>query len=108
MMLSRNTTSLYPKFQFFGKRFVFQGASEAAPRAPENFNTNEKQSDQDAINEVAPQSPSQIMSSAMSRATVVKTRFQKNTKILADLINTDPLLNPNAPSAGTNSANTPT
>jgi len=76
----------FEKQSFRSKRLVFQGADKAPP-SPESFKGPEKQSQQDAINEVAQQSPSQIMSTAMSRATAIKTKYVQNTGILAAIIN---------------------
>ena len=70
---------------FLPNRAIFQGV-DAAPPAPESFKGPEKQSQQDAVNEVAQQSPSQIMSSAMTHAAAVKTKYVANTQILAAII----------------------
>ena len=76
-------------------RFIFEAGNDAAPKASESVTGKEKQSDQDAINEVAAQSPSNIASSATTRAAAIQTRYTKNSQILANLIQTDPLLNAN-------------
>lgn len=74
------------KISFFPKRPIFQGV-DSAPPSPESFKGPEKQSQQDAINEVAPQTPSDIMSSAMGRAGAIQTKYVQNTKVLAAIIN---------------------
>lgn len=75
---------------FKPSRAVFQGVDNAPP-SPENFKNNEKQASQaDAIAEVAQQSPSQIMGGAVTKGGVIQTKYTKNTKILAKIID-DPL-----------------
>ena len=65
------------KFSFLPSRQVFQGVDKAPPSA-ENFKGPEKQSQSDAINEVAPQTPSEIVSNAVSAASA-KSFDQKST-----------------------------
>lgn len=74
------------RISFLPNRAIFQGA-DTAPPSPESFKGPEKQSQQDAVNEVAQQSPSQIMSTAMSHGAAIKTKYVQNTKILAAIIN---------------------
>ena len=78
---------LHPgKISFTPKRIIFQSV-DSAPPSPENFKGPEKQSQQDAVNEVAQQSPSQIMSTAVAHAAAVKTKYVANTTLLANIIN---------------------
>lgn len=74
------------RISFLPSRAVFQGVDQAPP-SPESFKGPEKQSQQDAVNEVAQQSPSQIMSTAMSHGSAIKTKYVANTKALAAIIN---------------------
>lgn len=70
---------------FQPNRAIFQGVDKAPP-SPESFKGPEKQSQQDAVNEVAQQSPSQIMSTAMGQGSAIKTKYVQNTQALAAII----------------------
>jgi hypothetical protein len=72
------------------KRSIHQ-MSEASPKAPENFQNPEKQSEAAQINEVASQSPSQIFSDTISAGGAVKTRYAGSTTLLMALATVDPL-----------------
>ncbi len=72
------------------KRWIHQ-MSEASPKAPENFQNPEKQSEAAQINEVASQSPSQIFSDTISKGGAVKTRYASSTTFLMALATVDPL-----------------
>jgi hypothetical protein len=74
------------RISFLPNRAIFQGVDNAPP-SPENFKGTEKQSQQDAVNEVAAQSPSQIASAAMSRGSAIHTKYVQNTQALAAIIN---------------------
>lgn len=78
------------KFSFLPARIVFQGVDKAPP-SPESFKGPEKQSQSDAINEVAPQTPSEIVSNAVSAASAIKTSYTQGTKSLASLVTNDPI-----------------
>ncbi len=70
---------------FRPSRLIFQDV-DAAPPSPESFKGPEKQSQEDAVNEVARQTPSQIMSTAMSRGSAIKTKYVKSSQALAAVI----------------------
>ncbi|MEI7616748.1 MAG: hypothetical protein WCJ54_08550, partial [Actinomycetota bacterium] len=55
----------------------------------------EKQTDQEAVAEVAQQTPAQIASAGAARVIIIKKKYQQNSQILANLVTNDPLLNPN-------------
>lgn len=74
------------------RRLVFQGGGmDKAPPSPEQFQSPEKQSMEDRLNEVSSQSPSQIFNDTISAGSAIKTRYTQNTTILAGLANDDPL-----------------
>lgn len=73
---------------FLPKRLVYQGVDKAPP-SPESFKGPEKQSQADAINEIAPQTPSEIVSNAVSTASAFKAGYTKGTQTLASLVNND-------------------
>lgn len=71
-------------------RLVFQGVDKA-PRSPENFKGPEQQTEAQAVNEVASQSPSQIFNDTISAGGAMQTQYTQGTTSIANLVTTDPI-----------------
>lgn len=80
----------FHSWKFKPNRLIFQGVDKAPP-SPESFKGPEKQTEAQALNEVASQSPSQIFNDTISAGGAVQARYQGSTTILASLVNTDPI-----------------
>ncbi len=88
-------TTIFKNFSadsFWQKRLIYD--NEAAPPSPENFSNPEKQkAPGEAAREIASQSPSDIVSNAMSAGGATKSKYATKTQNLANLIDENPLNN---------------
>ncbi len=90
---------------FQDNKVIFQSLDKA-PKTSESIKGPEKQTEAQALNEVASQSPSEIYSDTVSAGSAVKQQYTQNTTILANLLQTDPLFGGSSTSGTT--ANTST
>lgn len=71
-------------------RIIFQHMDKA-PKAPEHFQSPEKQGEAAMLSEVASQTPSEIYNDTVSAGGAIAARHTGNTTLLAGLANVDPL-----------------
>lgn len=100
----KNTKIILNLFQ--NNRVIFQSLDKA-PKSSESIKGPEKQTEAQALSEVASQSPSEIYSDTVSAGSTIKQQYTQNTTILANIINNDPLFGSSS-NAGTTSDNSNT
>lgn len=71
-------------------RLIFQNVDQA-PRANDNFKGPEKQSEAQAVAEVASKSPSDIFNDTVSAGSSMQQQYTQGTVTVAKVVTTDPL-----------------